>query len=728
MREKQNRKNKNIHLSAKYRKILEGLFREHLLGVEVWAYGSRVNGKSHPGSDLDLVLRAPGLKEIDSLKLYNLKEALEESNIPFLVEARDWVELPKSFHQEIERNYIILIENNLKTKTSNKPVIPALSGSPEPNREGKPLSSRPSQAEIQRGSGSAQERSSNVNNKRVDSSSVVIPANAVIQKKITFEIIYNHFWPMVELGDVCVFEYGKPLKKEDRKNGKYPVFGSNGVVGYHNKYLIRGPCIIVGRKGTAGEITYSENDCFPIDTTFFVRLKNKNQYDLKCLYFIMRMSGLKNLKTQSNVPGLNRNEAYKLPIPLPPLEEQKRIAGVLSQIQKAITAQDKLIKVTRELKQATMKHLFTYGTRETSVANPSGPVNPSKPVDPTGPVTSSEVGIHPGSKFGQERSSTVNNKRVNSSGPVAPTGLVTSTEGIQQSLLVDSSSGKHQSQVVGFSVPRLSSNPESNQEDNSSSRPLPPGRHQSPLVDHSLENSKAKLLALQSLAGGNPESKREDNLSSRPLQARLQKIPAHWDIFFISDIGKIITGTTPKTANKTYYGNEYKLISPTDLDSGKYITTAHRMLSKKGLNQCRVLPKYTVLIGCIGNVGKIGMTIDEESATNQQINAIICNKTANPHFIFYLLDYSRERLKSASAQTTVPILNKTNFEKFKIPLPPLGEQKEIADILQKIDEKISVHEKKKLTLEELLKTMLNQLMTGTIRVQNLNINNKLMEQ
>ena len=78
--------------------------------MEVWAYGSRVNGGSHSASDLDLVLRSFSLDPIDSRKLFALKEALKESGIPFLVEAGDWALLPKSFHQEIEKNHVVLFK------------------------------------------------------------------------------------------------------------------------------------------------------------------------------------------------------------------------------------------------------------------------------------------------------------------------------------------------------------------------------------------------------------------------------------------------------------------------------------------------------------------------------------------------------------------------------------------------------------------------------------------
>ena len=97
-----------LHLSPKHRALLEALLRKHLPDVEVWAYGSRVNGRSHDGSDLDLVLRGPGLKRIPTGALGDFEEALRESNIPFLVEVHDWSWLPEEFHLEIERRHVVV--------------------------------------------------------------------------------------------------------------------------------------------------------------------------------------------------------------------------------------------------------------------------------------------------------------------------------------------------------------------------------------------------------------------------------------------------------------------------------------------------------------------------------------------------------------------------------------------------------------------------------------------
>ena len=96
-----------LALPRRYREQLEALLREHVPGVEVWAYGSRVNGDSHDGSDLDLALRGPALEPLDG-GFYGLLEAIEKSNVPILVQAHDWAMLPESFHREIERDYVVV--------------------------------------------------------------------------------------------------------------------------------------------------------------------------------------------------------------------------------------------------------------------------------------------------------------------------------------------------------------------------------------------------------------------------------------------------------------------------------------------------------------------------------------------------------------------------------------------------------------------------------------------
>ena len=143
-------------------------------------------------------------------------------------------------------------------------------------------------------------------------------------------------FPMINIGEICVFEYGKPLKAENRIDGEFPVYGSNGIVGYHNEYLVEAPFIIVGRKGSAGSVHYSEKNGFPIDTTFYIKLENENTIILKYLFHILSSLDLKNVNTQAGVPGLNRNDAYNLEIPLPPLEVQREIVAEIEGYQRII--------------------------------------------------------------------------------------------------------------------------------------------------------------------------------------------------------------------------------------------------------------------------------------------------------------------------------------------------------------------------------------------------------
>lgn len=100
-------------MELRHRRIVEDLARRYLPGVEIWAYGSRVNGQSHDGSDLDIVLRGSGLAEIRASQLADFDDGLRDSTLPFLVEARDWVRLPERFHAEIERNHMVLVPAQL---------------------------------------------------------------------------------------------------------------------------------------------------------------------------------------------------------------------------------------------------------------------------------------------------------------------------------------------------------------------------------------------------------------------------------------------------------------------------------------------------------------------------------------------------------------------------------------------------------------------------------------
>ena len=144
-------------------------------------------------------------------------------------------------------------------------------------------------------------------------------------------------YEMVPFDEICTLEYGASLPKKSRVVGPYPVMGSNGVSGYHSEYLIEGPAIIVGRKGSAGEVSYVESNCFPIDTAYYVKLVNPDRTDIRYLYYLLTTLDLPSLREGAGVPGLNRNDVYqKYEIPLPPLEVQRELVAEIEGYQRVV--------------------------------------------------------------------------------------------------------------------------------------------------------------------------------------------------------------------------------------------------------------------------------------------------------------------------------------------------------------------------------------------------------
>ncbi|WP_281746698.1 restriction endonuclease subunit S [Helicobacter suis] len=178
----------------------------------------------------------------------------------------------------------------------------------------------------------------------------------------------------VRLGEILSLEYGDSLPEYKRITGKYPIMGSNGVVGYHNTFLIRSPAIIVGRKGSAGKVNYIDQDCYPIDTTYFVQLKT--ECSLKFIYYVLTNLQLEHLKTGGGVPGLNREHVYQILIPLPPLKEQHAIATFLdhkcAKIVACIAKKTRMLALLKEYKQALISKITTKGLNPQEHFKPSG--------------------------------------------------------------------------------------------------------------------------------------------------------------------------------------------------------------------------------------------------------------------------------------------------------------------------------------------------------------------
>lgn len=166
-------------------------------------------------------------------------------------------------------------------------------------------------------------------------------------------------WQTVPLGDAIELAYGKSLPKGSRdKEGPIPVYGSNGITGWHSEAVVNEPTVIVGRKGSAGAVQYVESPCYPIDTTYFVRVRSGFTFNIKFLFYLLLRLDLSRLRTATGVPGLSREDAYRERISFPPIAEQHRIVDLLSRAEGILQLRREARKKAADLIPAIFLEMF----------------------------------------------------------------------------------------------------------------------------------------------------------------------------------------------------------------------------------------------------------------------------------------------------------------------------------------------------------------------------------
>ena len=166
-------------------------------------------------------------------------------------------------------------------------------------------------------------------------------------------------WTVEPIKNRLRLEYGTGLKDTERLDGEIPVFRSNGPIGAHSDYLIEGPGILVGRKGSVGEVHFSETPFWPIDTVYYVR--RLDQDDWRFLYYLLTYLNLNRLNAATGVPGLTRRDAHYILGAFPPPDEEYEIARGLKLADDAIAAAQTRLAAAQRLKTALIQQLFTRG-------------------------------------------------------------------------------------------------------------------------------------------------------------------------------------------------------------------------------------------------------------------------------------------------------------------------------------------------------------------------------
>ena len=169
-----------------------------------------------------------------------------------------------------------------------------------------------------------------------------------------------------------------------------------------------------------------------------------------------------------------------------------------------------------------------------------------------------------------------------------------------------------------------------------------------------------------------------------------------WRSVKVGELGKIVTGKTPKTAITENYGGDIPFLTPSDDMTVKYVKKTNKTLTDKGLSEVKnsVLPSNSVCVSCIGSdLGKVVITT-ELTVTNQQINSIIVDQVHfDVSYVYYAMLILGKKLNFISkTSTAVPIVNKSSFSSFEIQCPLLFEQKRIAAILSALDSKIEYNQ------------------------------------
>ena len=162
-------------------------------------------------------------------------------------------------------------------------------------------------------------------------------------------------WRVARLDEFMELAYGKALKATDRVAGDVPVYGSGGITGYHNESLVNGPSVIIGRKGTVGSLYWEDQPFFAIDTVFYLRTTTPLTY---CFYLLQTL-GLAGMNTDAAVPGLNRNNVYRLTVPYAPANVLQAFDDVVSVIRQRIFSNSQQAQTLATLRDTLLPRLIS---------------------------------------------------------------------------------------------------------------------------------------------------------------------------------------------------------------------------------------------------------------------------------------------------------------------------------------------------------------------------------
>ena len=196
-------------------------------------------------------------------------------------------------------------------------------------------------------------------------------------------------WPTEPLRKLVEVNYGDSLPDRIRAStGKVPVYGSNGIVGCHDRAVARAPAIVIGRKGSIGALNYANEPSWPIDTAYYID-EFPERLSPMWLFLFLSTLPLTHLKQDGPKAGIRREDLYELEIPVPPLAEQRRlvarIEALTSRLEQARQARQAALAEADSLVKASVTNLFPDSDSWKSVRDA---VSPKKGAVRNGPFGS----------------------------------------------------------------------------------------------------------------------------------------------------------------------------------------------------------------------------------------------------------------------------------------------------------------------------------------------------
>ena len=182
-----------------------------------------------------------------------------------------------------------------------------------------------------------------------------------------------------------------------------------------------------------------------------------------------------------------------------------------------------------------------------------------------------------------------------------------------------------------------------------------------------------------------------------------------WDETTIGNMGEVITGSTPSTSRRDFYGGDFMFVSPADISDLRFVEKTKTTLTEAGFAECRQIKENSVLFVCIGStIGKVAQC-SRLCATNQQINSLVASSAFVADFAYYLLDNESVRIASLAGKQVVPIIKKSLFAAVKVTAPAIPEQQRIADCLSSLDARLAAQVQKLNALKTHKQGLLQQL-------------------